>query len=335
MAQSMYWTFTLFGEGGAAPDDAERAEFFDHPDVTYCVIGDEICPVTGKPHWQGYIEFNSRKRLAWLKDQIHDKAHWEKRFGTSEEAANYCKKDGHFQEKGTLSVSDQGKRNDLVNTYRMIKDGADLLEIADRYPGTCMRYLGNIKSLINLQYRPINVKLEVHYIYGASGSGKTSSVVNLCGDKLYTWYDSEKTWFDGLQPRRHPYLLIDEFNGANRPVFYNKMLDRYQPTVEVKGGMIKTCFEKIYICSNYTIDQVATAKSWTEEEVAQFKRRITKIHHVVRLPGADPVNVFAPIDPAPLSVPPTRPHRPDPEWMVNGQPEQEVIDLDCEDTIPI
>lgn len=73
------------------------------PDSEYWVIGKEV-GASGTPHLQGYVVFMDRYRLAQIQ-KFHPtcaKCHWEtqSKFSTPKQAADYCKKDGDFEEHG-------------------------------------------------------------------------------------------------------------------------------------------------------------------------------------------------------------------------------------------
>ncbi|AHH31471.1 replication-associated protein [Dragonfly larvae associated circular virus-5] len=92
--------------------------FVDRPwkDIAckYIVVGHEICPKTGKEHWQGYVEFGTQRRPTGVQKTLGiPDLHVEKRLDTStpDHAANYCKKDMKFVEYG--KISKQGERMDL------------------------------------------------------------------------------------------------------------------------------------------------------------------------------------------------------------------------------
>ena len=86
---------------------------FNEKQMKYLVVGKEICPTTGKEHWQGYVELKNAKTFSAIKKLFKDnKLHLEERKGNALQASNYCKKDGKYIEFGELSS--QGARSDLV-----------------------------------------------------------------------------------------------------------------------------------------------------------------------------------------------------------------------------
>lgn len=118
-SQSKFWCFT---KNNYSDDDVEllsRLAESDH--VTYLVFGREVGEENGTPHLQGYIEFKQRRRFNQARALLPNGSHIETRLGSAKEAADYCKKDGDYFESGELSVSVQGKRNDLDEPIEWIK----------------------------------------------------------------------------------------------------------------------------------------------------------------------------------------------------------------------
>lgn len=128
----------------------------------YLVVGKEVCPETKKVHYQGYLELSkpvSMKALkAWL---CQETVHIEPRKGTAAQAADYCKKDGEFEEFGTMSK--QGKRNDLEVMREMVRDGAEDHEIVDVI--TSFQALSGIDKLRTKMIVPHKSSESVEYIY--------------------------------------------------------------------------------------------------------------------------------------------------------------------------
>ena len=94
--QGKHWCFTL-NNPGAEPVPEWPV------DVQYYVIGKETGE-SGTPHWQGYVCFAKPLRLTALK-KLMPRAHWEQMKGTPQQAADYCKKDGDYEEDGTLPLT--------------------------------------------------------------------------------------------------------------------------------------------------------------------------------------------------------------------------------------
>lgn len=94
--QSRHWCFTI-NNWTAEHDDALRAL---GSTATYLVYGYETGQ-QGTPHIQGYVVFPVRKRFSAAKAALPGNPHVEVRRGTPKQAADYCKKDGVYQEYGT------------------------------------------------------------------------------------------------------------------------------------------------------------------------------------------------------------------------------------------
>lgn len=68
--------------------------------LKYHIFGKEICPKTGKVHWQGYVKFKNPTRMVTAKKYFHDeKLHLEVPKGTEEQCILYCKKDKEYVEQ--------------------------------------------------------------------------------------------------------------------------------------------------------------------------------------------------------------------------------------------
>lgn len=100
------WCFTLNNYS----DDEVAALVTKGPQFKYIVFGKEVGD-SGTPHLQGFVIFNHSLRINSVKRLIGNRCHVEPAKGTSKQAADYCKKDGDFQEFGDIPV-EQGKRKD-------------------------------------------------------------------------------------------------------------------------------------------------------------------------------------------------------------------------------
>lgn len=94
--------------------------------AAYLVFGFETGE-NGTPHLQGYVYFQNPLSALGAKRLISQRAHIELQRGTHQQAAEYCKKQGSFEEFGTLPA--QGKRSDF-SAFR------DWIATLDRAPTT-------------------------------------------------------------------------------------------------------------------------------------------------------------------------------------------------------
>lgn len=240
-------------------------------EYSYCVIGFEGKDKT--PHLQVYVELSKQTRFSTLK-KLLPKAHIEPRRGTAEEAANYCKKEGSYEEFGEMS--NQGKRNDLTHLVEKVKEQPkitrqELVEnhtsIVARYP----RFIQEVKSVYNIPTTldwttPPNL-----WVWGPPGTGKTSSYENGAYKKLINkwWCDydnQDDVLLDDVDPDSMKYLTHHMKQWA----------DRYPFRAEVKGGTILIRPQRIIVTSNYSINQCF----FTEQDQLAIKRRFTVIHKV-------------------------------------------------------
>lgn len=85
------WCFTSF-------EDAEPT--FKEGTYAYLCYGREVCPTSGRPHWQGYVYLSKRMYLNGLKGKADGPYHFELAKGSVAQNISYCSKDGKFTEHG-------------------------------------------------------------------------------------------------------------------------------------------------------------------------------------------------------------------------------------------
>jgi len=117
--------------------------------IKYCVVQLEQGE-SGTPHLQGYVEFNEGVSMSTVLRYLPPGSHVEKRKGSRDQARIYCQKQasriGETVELGTFGV--QGKRTDLAIVWGNIQHGKRFNEIAEEYPGDCIRYCKSIKQVL-------------------------------------------------------------------------------------------------------------------------------------------------------------------------------------------
>jgi len=229
---------------------------------SYIVIGVEKAPSTGTVHLQGYCELGKQERFTALSKIF---GHIEKRRGTAQQAADYCKKDGIFKEAG--EISNQGKRSDLEEVVNDVTMGFPIDKIAMNNPIAFIKYNRGIKELIGLRQEHRKVRPTVEWVWGLAGVGKTYYATS----KHASRYIKDGTmWWDGY--KQEEAIIIDDFDGKWPFRDLLRLIDRYEYQGQYKGGYVKINSPYIYITCEFP-----PAKYWRANELAQIARRLDRV----------------------------------------------------------
>lgn len=244
------WCFTAF--------TIDPATWFDKTKMKYLVYQVEICPRTGREHFQGYVEFVNPTRLSALK-KFDSSAHFEVRKGTRDEARDYCmKRESRKPDTEPIELAEwqevaPGQRTDLHEIKEEILEGKSMEHVATNHFTQWVMYRRSFEEFQNLTFRSRSVDEPpiVTWIYGKSGSGKTRFVFDLVENKDDIWTNGDWKWFDGY--RNQSIVLFDDIAPSEcYPLTqFLRLTDRYPLQVPIKGGFVKWLPKYIYITSNY------------------------------------------------------------------------------------
>jgi len=264
------WVFTI---NNWTPTHEEALRTLDSQ---YIVWGREV-GATGTPHLQGFVQLKSRYSRAKLSKQHGmGTAHLELAKGTPQQAADYCKKDGNYTERGSLQLG-QGRRTDLESLKKSIDDGANISMVVDQHWGLYLRYERSIRNAILLKSTPRTWVTTVRVFYGQTGTGKTTEAWKDRRVEDVFIHPGDK-WFDGYDGQ--PLAIFDDFGGSEFKLTYLlKLLDSKPMRVPIKGGYVQWAPKEIILTSNYhPNDWYPNAKS---EHVSALKRRFTEIREFI------------------------------------------------------
>lgn len=222
-------------------------------EIKYLCYGIEICPTTGKTHYQGYLELKSSIRLTGVKKLFgpNSKTHFEYRKGTADEARNYCMKDGSFYEFGERAK--QGERSDLIKLKEKLDEpGITLKQVADDHFTEFLKYTKGIMAYrtISCTQRDWPVNLEIHI--GPTNCGKSHYAKTSFPNAYWMMKpNGSSVFFDGYDGQDT--IVLDEFYGWIPWDLLLRMCDRYPLKLQVKGGSTECLVKNVIITSNKDI----------------------------------------------------------------------------------
>ena len=254
-------------------DFVPAANFDAHRDrVRYVIWQKELCPTTGRPHWQAYVEFHDAVTMEYVKNYIFadPRTHVKIRRCQRTTARDYCMKNksrapgqptevGPF-EWGTWAF--QGKRTDLDAVKEKINDGMRMADIVEEHFSTVARHAGGVKYCKQMASQMAGQKersVTVHLYYGPTGTGKTRAAMDealrICDGDVSRIFilDSDcagggTVWFDGYEGG--PILIIDDYNSWIAISYLLRLLDRYPVRMQTKGAMVWAQWTHVWITSN-------------------------------------------------------------------------------------
>lgn len=276
---------------GLTQDEIKRIIFSAKSEPVYMCMSDEIGE-NGTYHTHIYLVYNNAIRFSTLTKMFDGKAHIEHCNGTSEENRNYVFKIGswigtakgetnlrntHF-EFGTLPVEQQGKRNDMENMINEVKAGATNNDILTKYPqyGFRLNEVDKIRTTVKAaEFEDTFRQLDVTYIYGGAGVGKTRSVMDMYGYRnVYRVTDYQHP-FDSYSGQ--DVIIFEEFRSSLKVEEMLNYLDGYPVDLPARYANKVACFTKVYIITNIPLEEQYTNIQDNQPET--WNALLRRIHH--------------------------------------------------------
>ena len=255
----------------------------------YWCLCDEIGE-QGTPHTHVYVAFKNAVMFLTMQQRFYG-AHIEAAKGTHRENRDYIRKEGKwrdtdkaetnlpetFEESGELPDEPDRRMKQSEAIYSMIVNGSSDVEIMNAYP-SAYNHLPNIQrarqAVLFEKYRRIRrIGLKVYYIWGKSGTGKTSGILDAHGDENVYRVTNYKHPFDGYAGES--VILFDEFRSSLPLADMLEYLDIYPVSLPSRYADKVACYETAYIVSNYPLEkQYPEVQRDCPEDWAPFMRRI-------------------------------------------------------------
>lgn len=261
---------------------------------SYFCMSDETA-TTGTFHTHVFMYAPSPVRFSTVKNRFPT-AHIERAYGSAKENRDYITKSGKwaddrkaetsvagsFTEWGTLPKEGEEKDPKMYKLLQSVKAGLATTEIIDETPSFAFKSR-DIDALrqtyLAERFRHENRQLEVSYLFGASGSGKTRSIFekypaeNIC---RITDYGRNGVRFDSYSGQ--DVLVFEEFNSQIPIADMLNFLDVYPLNLPARYTDRTACYTKVYITSNIPLtEQYRDVQRYWLETWRAFLRRIHKV----------------------------------------------------------
>lgn len=246
----------------------------------------------GTYHTHIYIAFKNSVMFSSLQKRFYG-VHIDVAHGTSKENRDYIRKEGKwlddekhdtnltdtFEEFGIIPDERQPRIKASEDILNMIEAGANNAEILHKYPSSMTR-IQHIEAarqtLLAEEYRKTFRILDVNYISGKTGIGKTRTIMEKHGYENVYRVTNYSHPFDSY--KSEPVILFDEFRSSLPITEMLNYLDGYPIALPCRYNDKVACYTTVYIVSNipfsaqYPNVQLAESETWNA-----FQRRFNNI----------------------------------------------------------
>lgn len=289
--QSRKWLLTINNPIEKGYTHEHIKELLGKIKLVYWCMADET-GAEGTFHTHIFMAHKNGIRASVLHNKFNG-AHRDVAKGTCQQNRDYVFKEGKWEssEKGTtnhretheewgeMPIERQGARNDLADLYDMIKDGASTFEILEQSP----QYIMHIDTIERVRQVILEEKnkdqwrtLDVTYIWGLTGTGKTRSVMEKYGySKVFRVTDYEHP-FDGYKGQ--DIIIFDEFRSSLQLNAMLDYLDGYPVELRARYSNKQACYTKVFLISNIDLrDQYSNVQREEKKSWDAFIRRINVV----------------------------------------------------------
>lgn len=245
-------------------------------------------------HTHVFVVFASRVRFSMVKRYFKE-AHIEKCKGSVSDNVNYIKKagkwesdeskqekkiEGTFEEYGAQPPDSKGKRSDMSELYQMIMDNMTDAEILAQNQDYILQIdkINRVRTtILTEKYREtVRLDLEVVYISGATGTGKTRGVLEKNGYSNVFRVTDYAHPFDGYNCQS--VIAFEEFRSSMKISEMLMYCDIFPLELPARFSNKYACYNTVYIISNWSLEkQYIEVQRGDKESWEAFLRRIHKV----------------------------------------------------------
>lgn len=298
--QSRKWALVINNPLEAGLDHAAIREILYRFSPAYFCMADEIA-TTGTYHTHIFLFSPSPMRFSTVKNRFST-AHIEKAYGSAKANRAYILKEGHwadtdkaetsvsgtFEEWGDLPAEKEEEAPEMFKLIQDLRAGKSVMEIIEDNPKLAFR-IREIETLrqaiLEEKYSAENRALEVTYLYGASGTGKTRGIFekhdrkSICRISDYGGRNGVR--FDAYHCQ--DVLVLEEFHSQIPISAMLNYLDIYPLTLPARYTDRIACYTKVYITSNIPLEeQYRDIQRYQMETWRAFLRRVQNVIEYLR-----------------------------------------------------
>ncbi len=260
-----------------------------HNTIYWCMC-DEIGE-NGTYHTHVFMVFKSAVMFATMQNRFYG-CHFEMTKGTNQQNREYIRKEGKwaedkkketniietFEEYGEIPIDMQGSTSENEEIYEMIKNGLSDCEIMEAFPGSFCKLdrIEKARQTISAEkYKNTYRELEVAYIWGETGTGKTRCIMEKYGySNVYRVTDYDHP-FDGYKGQ--DIIMFEEFRSSLRIEDMLKYLDGYPCELPCRYANKTACYTKVYFTTNIPLE--GQYRNIKHDQPKTWQAFIRRIHH--------------------------------------------------------
>ena len=298
--QSRKWALVINNPLEAGLDHVAIREILYRFSPAYFCMADEIA-TTGTYHTHIFLFSPSPMRFSTVKNRFST-AHIEKAYGSAKANRAYILKEGHwadtdkaetsvsgtFEEWGDLPAEKEEEAPEMFKLIQDLRAGKSVMEIIEDNPKLAFR-IREIETLrqaiLEEKYSAENRALEVTYLYGASGTGKTRGIFekhdrkSIC--RITDYGGRNGVRFDAYHCQ--DVLVLEEFHSQIPISAMLNYLDIYPLTLPARYTDRIACYTKVYITSNIPLEeQYRDIQRYQMETWRAFLRRVQNVIEYLR-----------------------------------------------------
>lgn len=242
------------------------------------IAGREVCPTTGTPHLQGYVQFKNPRLPRFLCHYIHN-GFIDAARGSAASNIQYCSKNNDVAVNHTDIVTVQNNKDDLGKQIYSLCSTLNPSDFIQQHPGLWVSYSSLItRTYNNIQYPERvpwcgDLQKKNVWIYGPTGTGKSTWARN---QGTVHMHKLPNKWWNGYSSHVDTVIYEDYCPSTLGMAQYMKIWsDRYEFTAEVKNSAVRIYPGSFFfiVTSNYSIRECFEK----EEDIAPLQRRFTQV----------------------------------------------------------